>query len=75
MILTILEKLLSVKEFYISSRTEAWAAYYDYEVGNADFSDYFIAQLNKKFGCEVTVSFDKKAAQHTNFKLLAVKLN
>lgn len=69
-ILTILKQLLSIDEFYISSHPEAWAAYHDYEKGNADFSDYFIAQINKKMGCPVTFSFDKKACQHENFKFL-----
>lgn len=70
-ILTILKQLLSTNEIYISSHTEAWLAYADYEIGNADFSDYFIAQINKKAGCPVTFSFDKKACQHENFNLLS----
>lgn len=74
-ILMILEQLLSTDEIYISSHTEAWQAYLDYQNGNADFSDYFIAQINKKFGCYFTFSFDKKACQHENFKLLSLQAN
>ena len=73
-ILTILKQLLSVDEIYISSHPAAWAAYYDYEAGNADFSDYFIAQINKQMGCPFTFSFDKKACQNENFKLLTAKI-
>ncbi|MBT9100476.1 PIN domain-containing protein [Methylovulum psychrotolerans] len=73
-ILTVLKQLLNGNEVFISSYPEAWAAYYDYETGNADFSDYFIAQLNKKYGCPITFSFDKKACQHSNFKLLNSKI-
>ena len=70
-ILVVLKQLLGGSEVYISSHAEAWEAYSDYETGNADFSDYFIARINKKMGCPFTFSFDKKACQHENFKLLA----
>jgi predicted nucleic-acid-binding protein len=73
-ILTLLQQLLNTQEIYISSQAEAWLAYYDYEQGNADFSDYFIARINKKFGCPFTFSFDKKACQNENFKLLIPKI-
>jgi len=69
-ILNLLNQLLSVDEVYIASSVQASAAYHDYSVGNADFSDYFIAQINKNLGCSYTLSFDKKACQHDNFKLL-----
>lgn len=69
-ILTILEELLSVSEICIASHSEAWAAFYEYKEGNADFSDYFIAQINKKAGCPFTFTFDRKAGQSGNFKLL-----
>ena len=74
-ILTLLQHLLNTSEIYISSHAEAWLAYTDYEQGNADFSDYFIARINKKFGCPFTFSFDKKACQNENFKLLASKID
>jgi len=69
-ILNILKQLLLSREMAISSYSEAWAAFNDYRNGNADFSDYLIAQLNKKHGCPFTYSFDKKACQHDHFKLL-----
>jgi predicted nucleic-acid-binding protein len=69
-ILTIIKQLLSTDEIYISSHSEAWAAYHDYDNGTADFSDYFIARINQKLGCPCTFSFDKKACQSNNFKLL-----
>ena len=70
-ILKIIKQLLSSDEIYISSHREAWAAFQDYEKGPADFSDYFIARINQKSGCPYTFSFDKKACQSENFKLLA----
>lgn len=73
-ILTILKQLLSIDEVYISSHPAAWSAYYDYETGNADFSDYFIARINKLMGCPFTFSFDKKTCQNENFKLLSAKI-
>jgi predicted nucleic-acid-binding protein len=69
-ILSVIKQLLSINEIYILSHTEAWGAYYDYEIGNADFSDYFIAHINKKMGWLFTFSFDKKAYQNESFKLL-----
>ncbi|MGR9014416.1 MAG: PIN domain-containing protein [Gammaproteobacteria bacterium] len=71
-ILTILKQLLSISEVCISSQPSAWAAYSDYETGNADFSDYFIARINKNAECPYTFTFDKKACQNGNFKLLSV---
>ncbi len=71
-ILAIIKQLLSSDEIYISSHAEAWAAYHDYENGNADFSDYFIARINQKFGCPCTFSFDKKACKSDHIKLLTV---
>lgn len=68
---TILQQLLNTDEIYISSYNEAQKAYHDYVIGNADFSDYFIARLNEKIGCSYTFSFDKKACQHESFKLLS----
>ncbi|WP_036250716.1 PIN domain-containing protein [Methylobacter sp. BBA5.1] len=70
-IINILRQLLVSREITISSHSEAWAAFHDYENGNADFSDCFIAQLNKQRGCPFTYSFDKKACQHGLFKLLS----
>lgn len=46
-ILEVLKQLLGGSEVYISSHVEAWEAYADYETGNADFSDYFIARIKK----------------------------
>lgn len=69
-ILDILQQLFNCQELLISSHSEASLALLDFETGNADFSDYFIAQLNKKQGCVFTYSFDKKACQHEHFKWL-----
>jgi len=71
-ILDILQQLLACQDLLFSSHSEASLALRDYEVGNADFSDYFIGQLNKKQGCAFTYSFDKKACQHEHFKMLTL---
>ena len=73
-ILNVINGILTSNEIRVASQQQAWIAYYDYEEGSADFSDYFIAQLNKKFGCTVTISFDKKACGHENFKFLSTSL-
>lgn len=69
-ILSVLHQLFETNEVHISSHEEAIKAYQNYEKGNADFSDYFISEINKKFDCEFTLSFDKNACQSGNFKLL-----
>jgi len=69
-ILSVLKQFLNAEDILIASHTQVLSAYDDYLAGNADFSDYLIAQLNKNAGCQVTFSFDKKACQHENFKLI-----
>lgn len=72
-ILTVLKRLFNINEVRVASLQEALQAYNDYESGNADFSDYFIARINQKFDCKYTFSFDKKACQSQFFKLLTSK--
>jgi predicted nucleic-acid-binding protein len=35
--------------------------------GKADFADYLIAEVNAAAGCSTTLTFDRKAAQHSSF--------
>lgn len=35
--------------------------------GKADFADYLIAEVNAAAGCTTTLTFDRKAAQHSSF--------
>jgi len=69
-ILNVLKQLLNSIDLQLASYQAVVLAYEDYEQGRADFSDYLIARINQRAGCQVTVSFDKKACDSQNFKLL-----
>ena len=66
----LLKQILSTENFEIPQSSLIWKAIYDYENGNADFSDYLIGQTNLKLGAEGTWTFDKKAGKHGSFQLL-----
>jgi len=57
--------------FEILDRDCAWTAYQEYMEGKADFSDYFIAQINKAHKAEYTATFDRSSSlRNSNFLLL-----
>ena len=64
------EALLQVRELTVESPEEVWEALHLYSGGNADFSDYFLSLLNRKHGCETTLTFDSKAARSDLFQLV-----
>ena len=43
----------------------------DYKKGQADFVDALIARVNRAYGCEVTATFDRKAARLDGFVQVA----
>lgn len=47
-----------------------WVLQSAYENGNADFSDYFIANIATKFKANKTVTFDKRAGKYELFELI-----
>lgn len=67
----ILDGLLTTKQLVVEDVAVAWKALRAYEVGNADFSDAIIAQVNAKYGCEKTVTFDKKAGKLECMELMS----
>ena len=69
-IINFLRQLLLTSELKIEEHDTVRFALKEFEKGKADFSNYLIGQLNKHRGCETTVTFDKKAAQHTSFFLI-----
>jgi len=66
----IIEKILMVGELEVLNSEVAWKALNDYKTSNADFSDHLLARKNESEGCEVTVTFDKKASKQPAFRLL-----
>ncbi len=65
----VLDNLLLVQQLAIEDRDEALIALREYREG-ADFSDSLIAAINRRMGCEYTVTFDQKAARRNGFQLL-----
>lgn len=64
-----LEKILRTTQFRIEDAQEAWSSLREYQTG-ADFADSFIAAVNRRLGCEHTVTFDRKASRRQGFVAL-----
>ena len=69
-IASIIEQLLQVGQLDVMEPEVVWRALNDYENSNADFPDHLLARVNQSMGCEVTVTFDKKAAKQVAFQML-----
>ena len=63
-----MKTILETEVFEVEHRDCAWRAYYDFDEGNADFSDYYICQINKVCGAPFTVTFDETARKHRLFR-------
>jgi hypothetical protein len=57
-------------ELEIQHSDSAWRAWHAFKKRNADFADYLIAITNKDQDCEVTVTFENRAARDGYFQLL-----
>jgi len=66
----IIEGLLKSGELEVMNPNVVWSALHDYRLSNADFPDHLLARANKSKGCDVTVTFDKKAAKQPAFELI-----
>ncbi len=66
----VIEQLLQVAQLDVMEPDVVWRALNDYKHSNADFPDHLLARINQAGGCEVTVTFDKKAARFAPFQLL-----
>lgn len=55
-----LEKLFRASTFVFENKLAAQRAVLQMKQGNADFSDYLIAELNQQQGCTETATFDAK---------------
>jgi predicted nucleic-acid-binding protein len=64
-----LEKTLRTTQFEIENHQEAWSSFREYQEGG-DFADAFIAAVNRRLGCERTVTFDRKAGRRPGFVVL-----
>lgn len=66
-----LSALLTCREFRVESPDLAVLALQDYRRGAADFSDCLLGRAHQRLGATHTATFDRKAAQAQQFKLLA----
>ena len=69
-IAAIIEQLLQVGQLDVGDPDVVWRALDDYKSSNADFPDHLLARVNEVFGCECTVTFDKRASKQPCFELL-----
>lgn len=67
-LLLVVKTILETEVFEVEHRDCAWRAYYDFDEGDADFSDYYICQINKSCGAPFTVTFDETAQKHRLFR-------
>lgn len=66
----VIEQLLQVSQLEVMEPSVVWKALKDYKSSNADFPDHLTARVNESVGCEMTVTFDKKASKQPAFELL-----
>ena len=71
-LLLVVKAILEAEAFEVEHRDCAWRAYYDFDEGLADFSDYYLARINKTYGASFTVTFDERAQKHRLFKSPAI---
>ena len=69
-ITTVIEELLQIGQLEVLDSHTVWRALRDYKQSNADFPDHLLARVNEKNGCNITITFDKKAANQPCFELL-----
>jgi predicted nucleic-acid-binding protein len=69
-----LKLILETRQFSVEKPESARAALKTYRIGKADFSDALLGETNKSYGCETTITFDKKASETDTFQLLTEKL-
>lgn len=62
--------VVNVSELQMESADEIHAAIADFERSSAGFTDCLLVRTNSAAGCSHTVTFDRKAAKLTGFKLL-----
>ena len=69
-VVEVLRSLLSFADLMIDRVDDAWRALREYETGSADFSDYYIGQMNRTLHAETTYTLDRKAGAGVHFTSL-----
>jgi len=61
------ERILQAAELIVQHEPEVFAAMAAMKVGRGTFADALIGALSQRAGCEVTVTFDRKALRLPGF--------
>ena len=69
-IVQVIQQVLSTAELQVQQPEIVWAALRDFIASPAGFSDYMIVHMNQAAGCSQTLTFDRKAAGHSLFRML-----
>lgn len=69
-LISVIEAILKTNQFIVEDSDIAWAALQSYKRNSLDFADCLIGTLANHRGCEVTGTFDKKAAKCDLFELV-----
>jgi predicted nucleic-acid-binding protein len=67
-----LARIVESAEFAVAFPQQARSAVELFGAGPADFPDYLVGELNRAFGCETTLTFDKTATEDRSFRHLRV---
>jgi predicted nucleic-acid-binding protein len=67
---SIIEQLLLVGQLEVMDPEVVWRALNDFKHSTADFPDHLLAKANESRGCNLTVTFDKRAAKQPSFEIL-----
>ena len=65
-----LETLLRIRELEVQCRNEAWEALTHYRNEKDDFSDCYLAAVNRSLGCTDTLTLDRQAARLPSFRAI-----
>jgi predicted nucleic-acid-binding protein len=68
-VMFIVMELLNAEDLQIEHHEETWKAHRLAVTQGLDFSDALIGMVHQAYGCEYTLTFDKKAAKGGVFKL------
>jgi predicted nucleic-acid-binding protein len=64
------ERILQAETLVVQNEQEVFAAMIALKSGAGQFADALIGALNNRAGCKHTLTFDKRAARSSGFKLL-----
>ena len=64
------ERILQAETLFVQNEQEVFTAMIALRTGSGQFADALIGALSRWAGCKLTLTFDKRAARLSGFKLL-----